>query len=304
MASVRALVVVLLCSLGVAFWARPAAAGDAEQARAAFSEGQKLFLGGDYRGAMTWFKKGYLQTQDPAFLLNLAQCHRSLRESQEALMMFRLYLSSSPEGVDPQSRAAAAKAIKELESETKNAPPASNVGPASTAAASVAMDARPGSLPTPASGRRLKTAPASFPVLDPTPELDAAKPTESVTGDSVTAAPAINDGSSRRRYRLAAVLSGAVGLASVGTGVYYWTRARSLSDSANQSAIYDQATYDDGKHAETMQWIFFGVGTAAVATAAGLFVYSQWFLVPKQATLSLAPMLAPSTAGLAAVGIF
>jgi hypothetical protein len=296
MTSVRVLAVILLCGLALAASATPAAAAEPAQARVAFAEGQKLFLAGDYRGAMTWFKNGYLQTQDPAFLLNMAQCHRSLGETQEALMMFRLYLKSSPEGSDPRSRALATKALKELESEAKTAPPAPAATPAGLAPTAAAP--APEVLPSTDSKRKFQAAPAAMPVLGPAPEIDAARPAEVVAN-----APDTTE-TTRHHLRLAAVVCGGVGLVSVGTGVYYWTRARSLSDSANQTALYNPATYDDGKHAETMQWIFYGVGAAAVATGAGLYVYSRWFLAAKPAKVSLAPMAAPGVAGLAAVGTF
>jgi len=61
-------------------------------------------------------------------------------------------------------------------------------------------------------------------------------------------------------------------------GLYYWTRARSLSDSADKATIYNQADYDDGKQAERMQWIFYGVGAAALATGAGLLMYGKWLM--------------------------
>ena len=266
-----------------------------DQGRAAFAEGQKLFVAGDFRGALTWFKNGYMQSQDPAFLLNIAQCHRSLGETQEALMMFRLYLKSSPEGLNPQARVVASTAIKELESGAEATPPGAASGNAVPAAAPAAPARQ--ALPAPDSGRKFRTAPAGMPVLEPTPELDAAQ------AEAMAAAPDTT-GPTRRKLRVAALVCGAVGLASVGTGVYYWTRARSLSDSADQTTVYTKSYYDDGKRAQTMQWIFYGAGAAALVASAGLLVYSQWFLTPTKASMSLAPMAAPGTAGLSAVGTF
>jgi tetratricopeptide (TPR) repeat protein len=275
------------------------AAAAPDQGRAAFAEGQKLFVAGDFRGALIWFKNGYMQSQDPAFLLNIAQCHRSLGESQEALMMFRLYLISSPESLNPQARVVASTAIKELESGAAATTPGPTGSTATPAAAPAATSAAtpPGALPVPDSGRKFRTAPGGMPVLEPTPELDSSR------SEAVATAPDTT-GATRRKLRVAALVCGAVGLASVGTGVYYWTRARSLSDSADQTTVYNKSYYDDGKRAQTMQWIFYGAGAAALATSAGLFAYGQWFLSPAKTSVSLAPMAAPGTAGLAAVGTF
>jgi tetratricopeptide (TPR) repeat protein len=302
MTSFRLLAVVLLGCLALTASA-PSLAASSDQGRAAFAEGQKLFLAGDFRGALTWFKNGYAHTQDASFLLNMAQCHRSLGEAQEALAMFRQYLKSSPEATNPEARAVATKAISELESEAKTAPSATTaaggLAPAPvTAPASAGAAVALGAASTSETGRRFEMGPGGMPVLPPAPELDAASASEAVAN-----APDTTD-KTRRHLRVAAMVCGAVGLVSVGTGIYYWTDARSLSDSAEGTAVYNKATYDDGKHAETMQWIFYGVGAAAVATGAGLWVYSKWFLAPRPATVSLAPMVTPGAAGLAAVGVF
>jgi tetratricopeptide (TPR) repeat protein len=307
MALLRAVVGVLTCCLMLAAPARPVAAADSAQGRDAFAEGQKLFLAGEYHGALTWFKNGYQQTQDPAFLLNIAQCHRSLGEAQEALMMFSLYLKSSPEGSNPQARSVATKAIKELEGEVGTARPAPSAA-AAAAGSSAAVAAVPHAAPAkavapeagsgPDSRRKFQSGPGDMPFLEPLPELDAKKASETA------AEVPDNTQATVRHLRLAAMVCGAIGLISGGVGLYYWTRARSLSDSADKATIYNQAAYDDGKQAERMQWIFYGVGAAALATGAGLLMYGKWFVIPKQAKVSLAPMAAPGSAGLAAVGTF
>jgi tetratricopeptide (TPR) repeat protein len=304
MASPRDVVAVLVCCLTLAAAAHAAAAPDPAQGRTAFDEGQKLFVAGDYRQALARFEKGFLATEDPAFLLNIAQCHRSLGEPKEALMMFRLYLKSSPEGVNRQARAVATKAIRELESEA-----------ATPAVAKAAPDARPALLPVAApapaepaaepavptvtpSGRRFQQAPAAMPVLEPLPEIEVkTAPVAKPNAPDDTA-------STVRHLRLAAIACGGVGLISVGTGFYYWTRASSLSDSANKAATYNHADYDEGKRAESMQWLFYGVGAVAVMTGAGLFVYSRWLPAAEQANVSLGPMVGPGAAGLEAHGTF
>jgi tetratricopeptide (TPR) repeat protein len=292
MALVRGFVVVLVGCLALTAPSRSMAA-DPDQV---FAEGQRLFRAGDHRGALKWFKNGYLQTQDPAFLLDIAQCHRALGENQEALMMFRLYLKSSPEATNPEARAVTTQAIKEIEREAKSAP--RNLVAPATAAPAPAPAAAPGAPPTTYSARKFKTDPGGMPALEPTPELDGTRAAEAATGVPNTTE------NRRRRLRLAAVVCGAVGLASVGIGVYYWTRARSLSDSANQASVYNRAVYDDGKRAETMQWIFYGVGAAAVATGAALYWFGWRRPGAKESSLALVPLLGPSAAGVAGHGAF
>jgi tetratricopeptide (TPR) repeat protein len=271
------------------------AAADPTQGKAAFDEGQRRFLAGDYREALTWFKKGYLATDDVAFLLNIAQCQRFLGETKEALMMYKVFLKSTPEWANREARAAATRAIRELEVEAVATPPLAS----SSATPSPALTAAEPAAPIAEnSGRKSQQASGGFPVLEPVPELDAKR------APALTPQPADNTESTAHRLHLAGLVCGATGLVSLGAGFYYWTRATSLSDSANTAAIYHQADYDHGQRAETMQWIFYSVGAAAIATGTALYVYDRWRPAATKSTVGLAPMVGPGAAGLEAHGAF
>jgi hypothetical protein len=106
-----------------------------------------------------------------------------------------------------------------------------------------------------------------------------------------------------RRLRIAGIACGAAGVIAVGVGIGYRIHAGSLSDSASHG-VYDQGTYDAGKRAEKMQWLWYGTGAAALATGAALYLYG-WRPAPaKPAQLSLLPVVGPGAAGLAAQGAF
>lgn len=106
-----------------------------------------------------------------------------------------------------------------------------------------------------------------------------------------------------RGLRIAGIACGALGLASIGTGIYFYTRASSLSDKLSNADSASASDYKLGKDAETLQWVFYGVGAGAVAT--GLILY---LLGSSQASSSVgvgvAPMIGPQTAGLTAQGAF
>ena len=70
------LAVVLL--LAASLLARPAWAEDRAQARALYEEGMTHYNVGEYRKALDAFKRAYYAKADPAFLYNMAQCHRQL----------------------------------------------------------------------------------------------------------------------------------------------------------------------------------------------------------------------------------
>jgi hypothetical protein len=102
--------------------------------------------------------------------------------------------------------------------------------------------------------------------------------------------------------RIAGITCGALGLASIGTAVYYYTRATSLSDKVTGANPASPSDYQAGKDAETMQWVFYGVGAGALVTGAALYLlgYSQ----ATTAEVSLAPILGPRSAGLSVRGGF
>lgn len=297
----RGFVAVLCCCLALTAAAPIAAAADAAEGRAAFDEGQRRFLAGDYREALTAFKRGHAATNDPAFLLNMAQCHRALGERSEALAMFKTYLQASPEGSNPDARAAASQAVRELEGEAAAKPSGSiKLG---------ATPATPGVEPPPlpaGGGRKYSQGPGGLPVLEPLPEREikgAAAPPEPTPAESMTATPAPASPTKARRLRIAGIACGAAGAGALGIGFAYWLRARSLSDSANGALIYQNGDYDAGRRAETMQWVFYAGGAAAIATGAALYYYG-WRSSKRAGNVGLLPVMGPGLAGLSAQGAF
>src|SRR5215510_5060284 len=87
----------LLCIVYLCFAPGPALA-DPAQARAHFDRGRSLFEGEDYRKAIVEFKAAQVEKPDPAFLYNIAECHRRLGEPSEALLFYRRFLETAPAG--------------------------------------------------------------------------------------------------------------------------------------------------------------------------------------------------------------
>ncbi len=71
--SVLALLWVTLGSVSSA-----SAQDDIDAAKAHFSKGTRMYEVGDYGQALDEFKAAHLAKPDPAFLYNIAQCHRQL----------------------------------------------------------------------------------------------------------------------------------------------------------------------------------------------------------------------------------
>jgi len=90
---------------------------DAKQRYAAAS---RLYDLAEYESALTEFKEAYRAVGDPAFLFNIAQCHRKLGHRDEELTFFKSYLRRSPHA---KNRIEVERRIQELERAMAATPP-------------------------------------------------------------------------------------------------------------------------------------------------------------------------------------
>ena len=74
------------------------AIADAAQARVHFDRGRTFFDVDEYRKAIAEFKAAHIEKPDPAFLYNIAECHRRLGEVSDALLFYRRFLAAAPAG--------------------------------------------------------------------------------------------------------------------------------------------------------------------------------------------------------------
>jgi len=77
----------------------PKAAADPalEEAKALFGEAQGLYDLGRFDEALEVYSKAYEVKPLPAFLFNIAQCHRNLENWERAVFFFRRFLEAKPE---------------------------------------------------------------------------------------------------------------------------------------------------------------------------------------------------------------
>jgi tetratricopeptide (TPR) repeat protein len=271
--------VLVAVSLGV--FGPTARAGDNRRAtaKAHYETATRLYDIREYDKALVEYKSAYLAQPDPAFLFNIGQCHRKLGQNQQALNFFQEYLKkASP---DDPNRSQVEARIRDIEAEAKLQ----------------AEEAQAAAAPAPA------PAPEVVPPAPP-PATAAVAVAPTAPAASVEQAVPVNttpEGSGRG-LRIAGIACGAAGLASVGIGIYYYTRARSLSDrvtnSQNPKASDDQA----GRDAQTMQWVFYGIGAGALATGTVLYLLG-WPTKESGRTVAV-PMVGPGLAGISAQGTF
>jgi tetratricopeptide (TPR) repeat protein len=126
-----------------------------ESAREHSSQGDAYYKLEKYSNAIGEYEQAYLAKSDPSFLYNIAQCHRLMGQSAEAIKFYRRFLNDAP---NAPNRSVAEKHIRDLE---EASPPRSGA-PAEMPAAATPMPVPPpiATLPPPA---------ASPPSAGPTP---------------------------------------------------------------------------------------------------------------------------------------
>jgi tetratricopeptide (TPR) repeat protein len=82
------------------------------ESKAHASRGTTLYNLGRFADALAEYEAAYMAIQDPPFLFNVAQCHRKLGHSQEAIDSYRGYLRVAPHA---PNRAEVERQIDELE---------------------------------------------------------------------------------------------------------------------------------------------------------------------------------------------
>jgi tetratricopeptide (TPR) repeat protein len=74
-----------------------AVAENKEAARVAYSEGTRYYDLNRFPLALEAFQRAYWNFEDPAFLFNIAQCHRAMKHTRDALAFYRTYLRKLPD---------------------------------------------------------------------------------------------------------------------------------------------------------------------------------------------------------------
>ncbi len=105
---------------------------DKAHARDAFRRAKHAYDFGEYAKALDAFKEAYTAYEDPGFLFNIAQCHRQLGQTEEALRVYRSYLrnASNPANADEVRKLIAGlEQTLEAEKRDRRSPPEGTLGP-------------------------------------------------------------------------------------------------------------------------------------------------------------------------------
>jgi len=150
-------------------WAGAAQAAPDEshlaEAKQHYAAASKFYDLAEYEGALREFKEAYRAVEDPAFLFNIAQCHRKLGHTQDAITFYKNYLRRAPHAAN---RAEVERRIAELERAPAGPPPPGNTTAAADAqVAPLVLDLPP---PTPTTPRQPEQTLVVSPAPAATPE--------------------------------------------------------------------------------------------------------------------------------------
>ena len=261
-------------------------------ARAASQEAKerlahKACLSGNYQKGVEILSDLFLSTSDPVYLYNQARCFEQNGRCEEAIHRFREYLRKAKKARN-EDRAEAERHIADCQELLDKKP---------------VVEAAP--KPEPASPP-VQQQPASVPVQDVVPPLalqtQPAPPPEPVATSPLLDQSQEAAAGTGRGLKIAGIACGVVGVGSIATAVYFYTRARSYSDKVSKERPVNPADVSAGNDAEKMQWVFYGLGGAAVAT--GTVLYLLGSRSGDGGRASVAPLVGAGLAGITAQGSF
>jgi hypothetical protein len=227
---------------------RDAGSDDGKQAAAAqaYREGKAAYDAKSYDDAIIKWQQSLALSNASALKFNLAQAYRLRNLPTDCVAASKLYAAFAAATSDAALKSASLGFVDEL-------------APCVASQAAIEPQEK-----VPIEGRvpAISELPPAYP-----PKVDAAPISE-----QPTRAP---------RFRVASITAAGIGVAAIGVGAFFSMRARTASDDiyetcgkpgANcQWSTALQATEDRGRQAAQLQWVFYGVGGAALITAGTLY---------------------------------
>jgi len=277
-------IVVLL--IGLLLWLSAGAArAESKAAKARYDRGVTLYNLGHFAESIVEFEQAYQIEAAPILLYNIAQAHRQLGNNERAAFFYRRYIEGAPTAAN---RADVEKRMRELEElmkkqgDVKHQPP-NDVQPSTTgvpAGAAVVTEPPPSAAAT--------TAPPAPPTTATTSAPPSGAPaTVTATGDRPT--------ERGRTLRIAGIATAAGGGASLVAGVIFGAMASSKGDSVGSAAQFNPDDDSAGHRDATLQWVFYGIGAAAVVGGAALY-YFGWSAASADARVAVLPSFEPGGA--------
>jgi hypothetical protein len=236
------------------------------------SQARRACLSGDYERGVSILTDLFVRTKQPDWVYNQGRCLEQNARYEEAILRFEEYLRLT-KGAKAQDRASAEEHIAECQSKLakieQSVPPPTRPETTTTSSSIVAQE--------PASSKEGVQASSAEP--------SRAEPARPRTG-----------------LRIAGIVAGVLGGASVATGVLFNLKANSMADDLNKPTGYDVDKVSQRKTNENLSWIGYGVG-AACLTGGAILLYLG-YRGEDSPRVALTPSVAPGQAGLNVQGVF
>jgi hypothetical protein len=247
----------------------------AEGTQARERAARKACLAGDAAKGVEILADLFVDTRNPTYIFNQGRCFEQNRQYKDAAARFEEYLRTPSSKLTDDDRAVARKHIAECKekieaerAESPYQPPPPMVAP--------------------------------VPVTVPVPPPNSAS--------TVEAKPTIASGRGEHRRALltAGIVTGAVGLGGIMTGVIFNMKANStINDMEHQLGAYSDGSVNDQRKYKTLAWVGYGVGAACVAAGGVLIGLGVTRSSPTSSTqVAVAPSILPGQVGAVLTGGF
>ena len=226
---------------------------------------KKACATGDYAKGVDLLADLYVESNNLLWVYNQGRCYQQNNRWEQAISRFREYLRKAKD-ISESDRAETERQIADCEL---------SMGKTSQVA------------PPPVA------APAPLPVARPETQASDA-PASSV---SIKPEPSPSDRSSGKGLRVAGIVSAAVGVAALGTGVGLALKANGLS-----TTDYSRSREDQRASLKAWSMVGYGVGAAAIVT--GVVLYVVGWPSEQSSSVALLPVVASDGASVSLSGRF
>jgi hypothetical protein len=230
---------------------------------------RKACITGDFHRGVDILADLFIETRDYTYVFNQGRCFQQNHRWQESLDSFTEYLRKAT-GISSDEVAEVQKYIADCKSHLSPPQPDPAVAPT--------LPLPPPSPALPQPGSTMGTAAAS---------TEATAPPLVATHDAHTGSG----------LRVAGIVVGSVGVAAVVAGTLMSVKTHSLVDDMVSNG-YDPNKESSRKTYETMGWVSFGVGAAAIVTGATMY-YLGWSAARSasaETNISVIPVFGPDRA--------
>jgi hypothetical protein len=249
------------------------AASHQAQERAA----RKACLGGDYAKGVNILADLFVETRDPTHIYNQGRCFEQNLRYQEAAGRFEEYLRTPDLKLSPEERAATEKHIADCREKLARERGDSPFQPA--------------------------PQPAVPPTPPPAPEPKPPEPASTVSAARPQPQPA--EGGRRWGLITAGIITSAVGVGGLVTGIVFNLKANSLADQMESELGAYVKKSNDQKNYRTVAWVGYGVGAGCAVAGAILIGVGVVRSRPTSETdIAFVPAIGPDQMGVAMTGGF